>query len=215
MKWFDVHTHGPVKVAKGIRSCFPEEPCLNGWHSVGLHPMRIGHDWPDALEIVARRVSHPDCLAIGECGLDYRLKQPMDLQRRVFEAHIHLAQSVCKPLIIHCVRTFDALLSIKKATNTTVPLLIHGFSKHPNLAAQMVGAGFYLSFGQDLVRNPSLIAGVPAERFFLETDGRDVEIQKVYQAAALGRGESVSQIHRHIEQNFETVFNKKYPNSDL
>lgn len=54
-------------------------------------------------------VTHPKCIAIGECGLDY-FRLPEDeiekeaniaLQKRVFIAQIEYAKKVNKPLIVH------------------------------------------------------------------------------------------------------------------
>src|SRR5690606_10306828 len=96
VNWFDLHTHGPVKAALGIRNCFAHEPVPAEWHSVGLHPMHITKDWPQMVEVVAARASDQNCLAVGECGLDHRLEVPMDLQRRVFEAQLEVADHVNK-----------------------------------------------------------------------------------------------------------------------
>lgn len=213
MNWFDLHTHGAVKAPVGIRNCFPREVAAFEWHSVGLHPMHIAEDWAPEMSAVAARAQNHHCLAIGECGLDHRIEVPMALQRQVFEAHLELAASLNKPVIVHCVRAFDALLEVTKAVRPQVPLVIHGFSKHPNLAAQMVAAGFYLSFGAALVNNPALVSSVPMDRFFLETDGHEVSIESVYEAAAKGKSLPREQIHGQIRQNFETVFNRKYPNT--
>ncbi len=213
MNWFDLHTHGAVKAPLGIRNCFAHEPAMAEWHSVGLHPMYIAEDWPRALEIVSARASDQNCLAVGECGLDHRVEVPLELQRRVFEAHLDIAERVNKPVIVHCVRAFDTLLEVKKNIEPKVPLIIHGFSKHPNLAAQMTDAGFYLSFGSALLRNPDLVAAVSAGRFFLETDGQDISISSVYEAAAAAKGVTTEEILGQIAQNFEKVFNRKYPNT--
>lgn len=69
------------------------------WTS-GLHP----HDatkWGsegDAIIELAQSAA-----AVGECGLDYyRNLSPRDVQRDVFRLHLELAQSLGKPVVIHC-----------------------------------------------------------------------------------------------------------------
>ncbi|RXJ60074.1 TatD family hydrolase [Candidatus Marinarcus aquaticus] len=76
------------------------------YFAVGIHP----YDAQDYDEtIMDKYVTHPKCIAIGECGLDYfRLPEDevekeanMALQKRVFIAQIEYAKKVNKPLIVH------------------------------------------------------------------------------------------------------------------
>ena len=45
-------------------------------------------------------VKSPECVAVGECGLDYTRPYPA-LQRTVFRRQIHLAKRTQKPLVLH------------------------------------------------------------------------------------------------------------------
>jgi TatD DNase family protein len=78
-------------------------------------------------------------------------------------------------------------LKLKTDLQVTVPIVIHGFSKNQQVAKQLLDAGFYLSFGKYLLRNPELEAVfkfVPNEKFLLETDTCEETIESVYALAA-------------------------------
>ena len=51
------------------------------------------------------KIYSPDCIAIGECGLDLvdYIEPPHSLsrQRKLFEMHIALAKELEKPLVLH------------------------------------------------------------------------------------------------------------------
>ena len=74
--------------------------------AVGTHPYDV-QNFDE--KILSEYVTHPKCIAIGECGLDY-YRLPKDekeeskvkaLQKEVFIKHIEFAKRVKKPLIIH------------------------------------------------------------------------------------------------------------------
>jgi TatD DNase family protein len=47
---------------------------------------------------------------VGECGLDKRIAIPIELQQLVFEKQLVLAQKYNKPVVLHCVASFDELI---------------------------------------------------------------------------------------------------------
>ena len=161
------------------------------------------------LALLDQYVALPQVAALGECGLDKRIAVPFALQQQVFEAQLHLAQQVQKPVIIHCVAAFQELISIVSAQQITVPIIIHGFSKNEQLAQQLLQQGYYLSFGKYLFQQPELaeaLAKVPHDRFFLETDAMDRSIQEVYVKAAECKKMSIDQIKSSLNCTFAAVF---------
>ena len=161
------------------------------------------------LQIIESKLKEPNCLAVGECGLDKRIDISMDLQQSVFEKQLFLAQKYQKPVVIHCVAAFQELIDIIRKENITVPILIHGFSKSEQLAKQLLDNGFYISFGKYLLRNlelESVFKNIPNDRFFLETDTIDEGIQAVYTLAAKYKRVSVEEIQEIIRTNFNKVF---------
>ena len=180
------------------------------FYSIGIHPWyvvedRIGED----LRIIEEKLQSANCLAVGECGLDKRIEVPFDLQEEVFRKQLLLAEKYQKPVVIHCVASFQELIAIKNDLGITVPMIIHGFSKNEQLAKQLISNGFYLSFGKYLLRNPELelvFKNIPNNQFFLETDTLDETIEEVYAIASRYKSKSFDELQEIIRLNFEKVF---------
>ncbi len=154
--------------------------------SVGFHPWYLdGFDF----EILEKAAALPNVLAIGECGLD--AFTPHKNEVGIFEAHVLLANKLKKPLIIHCVKRHNELISIKKRLekqgNIRVPMIVHGFNNKWAIAENLLKNDFYLSFGAAILNPKSnaaqVLAKMPPDRFFLETDDSDADIQRIYEAA--------------------------------
>ncbi len=212
MHFIDAHTHSfsadPRVIS--IRNHFPDETFRDGFFSIGLHPWKID---PETLEEqllqIKQQLSHPNCLALGECGLDKKIKVPIELQKRAFEAQLKLAAEFEKPVIIHCVAAFQEIMVIKKALDSKIPMLIHGFAKKIPLAEQLINAGFYLSFGAALIENVHVqqtFRSLSADRVFLETDSSKIPIQSIYESAAKIKGIEIDALQMQMADNFSQIF---------
>lgn len=213
MQFYNLHTHKFSNNGNTLElvNQYPWEfiPGIP-FYSIGIHPWYINAArLDDDLRIIAEKLSLPECLALGECGLDKRIEIPMQLQIEVFEKQIALAEKYNKPLVLHLVAAFDELLAIKKRMNVTVPIVIHGFSKSEQLAKQLLDNGFYLSFGKYLLRNPELkevFQSVPNDRFFLETDTIEETLEQVYNLAADYKDMDLDELQLQVKANWKTVF---------
>ena len=136
----------------------------------------------------------------------------METQRKVFFGHCELAEQWRLPLIIHQVRSADALLQIRKEFSPTVPWIIHGFRGKPKLALQLLEAGFYLSFGSALCQEDSALHDslfiTPTDRLFLETDESDLPIEQLYEQAAKVLLITSEELAARVFTNFKTVFTR-------
>jgi TatD DNase family protein len=215
MNFFNLHTHSYTNTPNTLElvNQYPwafDETIPQ--YSIGIHPWyivenRLEHD----LQTIEDKLQLPECLALGECGLDKRIEIPMTIQIEVFEKQIALAEKYQKPLVLHLVAAFDELIEIKKRLAISVPIVIHGFSKNEQVAKQLLNHGFYLSFGKYLLRNPDLKAvfqAIPNDRFFLETDTIEESLMDVYALAANYKGMTLEVLQKQIENNFQTVFGK-------
>ncbi|TPD71128.1 TatD family hydrolase [Flavobacterium microcysteis] len=182
------------------------------FYSIGIHPWYIVEDRMEAdLAIIEDKIQTANCLAVGECGLDKRIEIPFSLQEQVFRKQLALAEKYQKPVVIHCVASFQELIAIKNDVKITVPMVIHGFSKNEQLAKQLLDNGFYLSFGKYLLRNPeleSVFKSVPDNRFFLETDTIEETIEEVYALASKYKAISEEDLQEIVQRNFKNVFKK-------
>jgi len=213
MQYFNLHTH-QFSAQEEILELVNQYPLEFNeaipWYSIGIHPWKINSETlASELDIIAEKLLMPNCLVLGECGLDKRIETPLDLQVQVFEQQLLLAEKFRKPVVIHCVAAYSELIQIKKKLQISVPMILHGFSKNAATAQQLLEHGFYLSFGKYLLRNPELsevFKNIPDQCFFLETDTIEESITDVYLRAADCKSYSVTQIQQIIAENFQKVF---------
>jgi TatD DNase family protein len=174
----DIHTHN----AEALNAIY-NLPTPTALHpagrpvSVGLHPWDTADKTPEELRqlydgITRRALLDHDVAAIGETGLDNKRGADLATQIEVLCFHIALAQKLGKPLILHVVGAWSELLRIKRETaGKEVAWIIHGFRGKPELARQLLNAGFYLSLG--LRYNPASAEIIPSDRLLLESDEAD------------------------------------------
>jgi TatD DNase family protein len=213
MKFFNLHTHKFTNqdTVLELVNQYPQEfDATIPFYSIGIHPWYIDEQrLENDLQMIESKLQEPNCLALGECGLDKRIEIPLELQQMVFERQLLLAQHYKKPVVIHCVAAFQEVIALKKQLKITVPMIIHGFSKNKQVAKELVDNGFYISFGKYLLRNPELEAvflSIPNNRFFLETDTVDEGIEEVYALAAQYKNWSLDELQQQIKSNFAAVF---------
>lgn len=179
-------------------------------YSIGIHPWYIDHERLQSdLNFIKEQLNWNECLAMGECGLDKRIEIPFQNQLKVFQQQIELVQVSKKPIILHCVASFDEVIAIKKEMNIENPMIIHGFSKNIYVAKSLLDKGFYLSFGKYLLRNPELTSVfeyVPNDSFFLETDTIEETIVDVYQKASNIKNIKIEVLEEVVKVNFNKAF---------
>ncbi len=216
MKYFNLHTHefSAQKNVLELVNQYPLDFDSNiPYYSIGIHPWRINEaNIENELAIIESKLNSEKCLAVGECGLDKKIEIDFNLQIRVFEMQLQLAEKYKKPVVIHCVGAFQELIAIKKRLKISVPMVIHGFSKKAQTAQPLIENGFYLSFGKNLLRNPQLEAvfqSIPNDRFFLETDAIKEGIEQVYILAAKYKKLNIEELQLLVNNTITTVFNWK------
>lgn len=215
MQYFNLHTHQYTNDAEILElvNQYPQEfdESISNY-SIGIHPLFIDESRLESdFEILEKKAGLPECLAIGECGLDKRSETAFEIQLGVLERQFLIAEKFQKPVVIHCVHAFQELEEMKKRLKLTTPVIIHGFSKKEQLAKQLLNNGFYLSFGKNLLKNPeleSVFINTPDDRFFLETDMVEEGIHEVYALAAKYKKITLTDLQQIISNNFKTVFNK-------
>lgn len=212
MKFINLHCHrlAQDKTEFRIYNRYTHEEKPLGFYSSGIHPWRIDN-WETQLEMLHQIARDENCIAIGECGVDRAIDTPIELQQTIFEQQIALAESVQKPLIIHCVRAFDLLLSLKKKHKITVPIISHGYKSKPEQLKQLTNAGIKVSFGKALLNSSTALREglnqLSLRDFFLETDNSpDIHIEQVYYKASELTNYSVDELKTALYQNFIDTF---------
>ena len=213
MQYFNLHTHkftNNPNVLELVNQYPWEFDDSIPQYSIGIHPWYIDENrLENDLKTIEEKLQLQECLALGECGLDKRIDIPMDLQVKVFEQQIALAEKYKKPLVLHLVAAYQELIEIKNRLQVSVPIILHGFSKNEQTAKQLIENGCYLSFGKYLLRNPelkSVFQSVPNDKFFLETDTIDETLEEVYRLASEYENCSLEEIKALTTVNFNKVF---------
>lgn len=212
MKFINIHTHQKDSKNFSIVNCYPNSLDFSTPFSIGIHPWYINSKelQKDFLKVESY-LEHQNCYAVGECGLDKLSKVDFNTQLKVFKKQIELSEEYCKPLLIHCVKSFQELLQLKKEINPQQEWIIHGFVKNLQVATSLIKQNCYLSFGNHLLKSSKLeevFKNISIDSIFLETDDKDVNIKDVYKKAAIIKEIEIENLKQKIDQNFNKVFKK-------
>lgn len=215
--YIDIHTHG-AKPSEGVfiienlmahEGKIPE--ITQGIaYSVGIHPWYLNeknHD--DLISAVQMTAVKENVIAVGEAGFDKLRGPSIELQRKTFEEQIIISESLKKPLIIHCVRSWDELIMAHKKHKPVMPWLVHGFRGKEELANQLIFRGMYLSFWFEFIlrkESAFLLRELPTDRIFIETDGAEVSIKEIYAKVSDDLGIRIEKLKTIMAENFHRFF---------
>jgi len=215
--YINIHDHGPmpadgiftvdnIMVHEGRSPAMIEGVAF----SVGAHPWSLNEENCESLMLRVRDFAvHPNVIAIGETGFDKLKGAAPELQWDLFRQHVELSENLEKPLIIHCVRSYEEVLSAQKKFKPAMPWIIHGFKGKPELARQLTGKGLYLSAWVEWAVRPvsaETLKSIPPGMLFLETDGFNISIIPVYQVVADHIGIEVETLRKRIQENYRKIF---------
>lgn len=140
----------------------------------GVHPHEAVRAQENYIETLRPLLLEEDCVAAGEIGLDYHYDfSPRDVQLRIFEEQIILANELDMPVIVHDREAHeDTLALLRKYRPKGV---VHCFSGSAETAREVIETGMYIGLGGAVTfknaRRPLEVAAyVPADRLLIETD---------------------------------------------
>jgi len=151
------------------------------YFSAGVHPYDMEKFGSLDFETY---LSHPKCVAVGECGLDYYRLEGSDeersaekaRQKEVFGAQVRLAKRHSLPLIVH-IRdaSHDAKTILLQEGRGEVGGVLHCFNADEELLS-LADEGFYFGIGGVLTfknarKLVNVLPKIPPERLLIETDG--------------------------------------------
>jgi TatD DNase family protein len=219
-EYIDIHTHNS-KPAEGIfavenlmahENMKPKKISARAF-TAGIHPWHLNeNNREQLLEYVRNIAGNPDLIAFGEAGFDKLRGPSIELQKSTFTEQVKIAGENQKPLVIHCVRSWDELLAAHKNLKPLTPWLVHGFRGKKELALQLIKRGMYLSFWFDFVMRPEsadLLRFLPKERIFLETDGADVDIKEIYRKVSDDLEINIDVLKEKLRNNFNLLFDNR------
>ncbi len=200
----------------------------NIWAVIGLHPADNVTEVFD-IEVYEKLAQHPKVVGIGECGFDYFHKGVEDKSRQqdVFEKHIHIANEVKKPLMLHLRNGVkgesayrDALEVLKK--HAKVHGDVHFFAGNLEEAHEFIKLGFRLSFTGVITfaRNyDDVIKDIPLNMIMAETDApyvapipyrgqrsEPVYVIEVAKKIAEIRGDPLEEVLLQLVENVKETF---------
>lgn len=192
MTYIDFHTHNRATAADTVA-------VVDGRDTWGIHPWHADEAYtvPDLT----------DKLAVGECGLDGLRGPSGAVQQQTLRRMAALSEACGKPLVLHCVRELDALLSLRRDLKPAMPWMLHGFRGKPQQLRSLLAAGFYVSFG--FRHNAESLRLCPPERLMLETDCDTAPVSDLYESVASLRGLSVASLCTSMAENYRAFFRKE------
>ena len=195
---------------------------------LGLHPEEVKADWQEQLaEIKFSILNSQFSIGIGEVGLDFYWSREFEQQQLLaFEEQVRWAVELQLPLMIHCRKAQNELVTILKKYKNDLPGgVFHCFTGNEQEARQLLEFdNFVLGIGGVSTFKKShlpevLPACVPLERLVLETDapymapvpmrGQRNEssyIPYVISKLAEAYGVTEDDICRHTNENVGRIF---------
>lgn len=144
--------------------------------AVGIHPNHADEATAEVLTAIDVLAQDPGCVAIGETGLDYyRDFVPKDTQFASFIAHIEIAKTHDRTLMIHCRDAWDDCLALLEDVGAPKRVVLHCYSGDVAVTQRAVESGYFMSFaGNVTFTNASALrdvaAMIPLEQILTETD---------------------------------------------
>lgn len=155
------------------------------WAVVGIHPNDAGHATDEALAEIAQLATADRVVGIGETGLDYyRDSEDPAVQMASFRAHIDIAKTTDRTLVIHCRDTdhggvagmaWSDTLGLLAEVGAPDRVVMHCFSGDLDVTRRCAEAGYWMSFaGNVTYKNAHAIrlaaAAAPEHLVLTETD---------------------------------------------
>lgn len=207
---FDSHSHSfSNKSMTIVNESDDNETLINHFFSYGIHPWNADLSEDNFLNY-EQKIVNKNCLAIGEIGLDRLKGSDLEIQLRVFTKQIEISERIKIPVIIHCVKAWNELLTIYKKIKPQQIWVFHGFNK-VGILQEVLKTDMMISIGAAIYTNIQLqesINLIPDDKLLLETDEANIDILEIYQKVSEIKQISLQALEQIIEENFKRTFRK-------
>jgi TatD DNase family protein len=205
---FDSHCHLDLEPLGSEVAKYVEEAAaagVSGFVMPGVHPdgwpgmQAIAAGYPQILPAFGIHPMHGDCVndqtlgrlrelaghsvAIGETGLDPAYTVPLEQQEQAFREQIRVALACGLPVLIHCRKVFQRLLTIMREEGACqVGGIMHAYSGSVEMAREFIKLGFAISISgtvtwDNAVKPLRAARELPLDHLVLETDAPDMTPQ--------------------------------------
>ena len=144
---------------------------------IGVHPWFLTGMTGEKLSALKELITAHPGAGVGEIGLDkIKTGTPLDEQRYWFGKQLEIASEAERPVSIHCVRAWGALLDeLKKFRDRLPPFFIHAFGGSEEIMHEIIRLGGLISFSpftiaSSVKKGRERMARCPDEYLLLDTD---------------------------------------------
>lgn len=203
--------------------------------SIGIHPQKTDPENLDSpekqIENLRLLLKSHEITAIGECGLDYSPTLPPEIDRSkeeqffLFGKQIIIANELKIPIIIHCRKSFEDIISIlNKSYGGLLKGVFHCYSGGKKGIKKVLDSGFYFGIDGNITYDQGLqnvVQEIPLEKIVLETDApflspepfrgkrnEPANISIIAEWVAKIKEKSIVETLKIISQNTEQLFYK-------
>jgi len=139
--------------------------------AVGYHPWSITpHELEENIACIKARLEK--CAALGEVGLDYKVKVKKPLQKEALSRLLIIAKEMDKPVILHSRYAHERLHRMVVEAGIT-RAVFHWFSGPLDMVEKIIADGYFVSATPALAYSPphrAVIERAPLEKILIETD---------------------------------------------
>ena len=146
--------------------------------TVGMHPHDSRLMTAETYDIFRHLSADEKVVGIGEIGLDYHYDlSPRDVQQKVFEEQIELADSLRLPVALHVREAYEDTRKILENNKSKLShgVLLHCYSGSAEMVKVFSKYDAFFAFGgpitfKNAVHNIEALRAVPLDRLLFETD---------------------------------------------
>jgi TatD DNase family protein len=141
----------------------------------GISPNDTEDFSDEKIEEIKKLAIENKVVAIGEIGLDYYWnKNNKDLQKKIFEKQLEIANLLKLPIVIHKRDAWQETLEILRKIPVEKKGIFHCCPLNQELIKEAVKLGFYISFSGNVTfknaKSEPCIKLVPIDKILIETD---------------------------------------------
>lgn len=168
--------------------------------ALGAHPWMVKPDYHDNVDFIGENLNR--CCALGEVGLDYKVKVDKKLQQRVLAEVIEIAAQFKKPVLLHARYSQERCLNMLKSAGIETAVF-HWYSGPLDILDRVLEAGFRISATPALAYSPphrAALERAPLDQILVETD-----CPEEYQGKKSEPADLIRTIHLLAELKDKTV----------
>lgn len=194
--------------------------------ALGFHPHFLNDYHLDDLFCLETELKKrpKQCVAVGECGLDFAIDIEPMLQESFLIRQVQLANQAQLPIILHCRNAHNRMIQLLKKHKPQYGGVLHGFSGSYQQAMTYVQLGFHIGVGGVITypranKTRQAIARLPLTALVLETDAPDMplyghqgkpnhpkNIISILEALIFLRNESQQTVASQLWENSHSLF---------